>query len=318
LESSPEITVGSIGAELHDPVWSYRLNALVGVTDDGRLASSTEPLGSGKANTVVSAPMDAGRNLQISQKDDRHVYVPQPKRGKVAVVDLATLNPLVQFDAGPAPAYLSQDAGMRILLALSADGRSVTPVDQYGLRKLPTATITGDPADTIGGANRGRDIDYHLYGPSGIRYYKGTSSPPSEHGSLPIDVAVAAGDGTKVTRSYVARRDGDLLYAVDSRRGGEGLEVVGTVRLPSPIRRVGTDDTRIYAVTDRELVTLETDSFTGYPNGTIPVLRITNYRASLPEAVRSATVSGMAVGPHRVYLTFTGTPYAVSIAKRRL
>src|SRR6185437_5319138 len=236
--------------------------ALVGVTDDGRLASSTEPLGPGKANTVVSAPMDAGRNLQISQKDDRHVYVPQPKRGKVAVVDLATLNPLVQFDAGPAPAYLSQDAGMRILLALSADGRSVTPVDQYGLRKLPTATITGDPADTIGGANRGRDIDYHLYGPSGIRYYKGTSSPPSEHGSLPIDVAVAAGDGTKVTRSYVARRDGDLLYAVDSRRGGEGLEVVGTVRLPSPIRRVGTDDTRIYAVTDRELVTLETDSFT--------------------------------------------------------
>ncbi|GAB5023445.1 hypothetical protein JHV675_37210 [Mycobacterium avium subsp. hominissuis] len=45
------------------------------------------------------------------------------------------------FDAGPAPAYLSEDAGLRMLLALSSDGRSVTPVDQYGYRKLATAPI---------------------------------------------------------------------------------------------------------------------------------------------------------------------------------
>jgi hypothetical protein len=318
VETKPEVVVRSVGAILRDPVWSYGTNALIGFTEDNRLAEITNPLSAEHAKTRLSAPMAAGRNLQISRKDDRHIYVPQPERGKVAVIDLGTLRRVDEFDAGPAPAYLSEDGGMRVLLALSADGLSVTPVDQYGFRQLPTAKITGDPADTIDGANRGRDIDYHLYGPSGIRYYKGPSSPPDERGALSMDVAVSAGDGTAVTRSYVASRDDDVLYAVDSRRGGEGLEVLAATRLPSPIRKIGTDDTRIYVATDRELVTLETDSFTGYPHETIPVLRVSNYRAGLPPEVQSATVSGMAIGPHRVYLTLAGTPYVVSVAKPHL
>ena len=46
--------------------------------------------------------------------------------------------------------------------------------------------------------------------------------------------------------------------------------------MPSPIRRIGTDDTRVYVATDRELAVLESDSFTGYPQGVIPLLRITD------------------------------------------
>ena len=99
--------------------------------------------------------MAVGRNLQVSRKDDRHIFVPQPQRGKVAVIDLAALRQVDEFDAGPAPAYLSEDSGMRVLLALSEDGSSVTPVDEYGFRKLPTAKIAGDPSDVIDGANRG-------------------------------------------------------------------------------------------------------------------------------------------------------------------
>ncbi len=78
------------------------------------------------------------------------------------MVDLESLRQVDDFDAGRVPAYLSQDAGLRVLLALSSDGMSVTPVDQYGFRKLPTAGVTGDPAGSIDGANRGREIDYHL------------------------------------------------------------------------------------------------------------------------------------------------------------
>lgn len=77
------------------------------------------------------------------------MFVPQPERGRVAVMDLATLRQVDDFDAGPAPAYLSENASMRVLLALSADGLSVTPVDEYGVRKLPAAAIIGDRADTI-------------------------------------------------------------------------------------------------------------------------------------------------------------------------
>jgi hypothetical protein len=303
---------------LRDPVWSYRIHALVGLTDDDRLAEITNLLRPGHAMMRLSAPIAVGRNLQISRKDDRRIFVPQPQRGKVAVIDLDTLRQVDNFNAGPAPAYLSEDSGMRILLALSADGSSVTPIDEYGFRKLPTAKITGDPSDTIDGANRGRDVEYHVYGPSGIRYYKGSSSPPDELGSLAMDVASSAGDGTAVSRSYVARRDDDTLYVVDLRRTNEGLKVRAATRLPSPIRRIGTDDTRIYAATDREVAVLETNSFMRFEQDKIPVLRITNYRAALPESQRSAPRSGMAVGPHRVYITFTGTPMVVSVAKPRL
>jgi hypothetical protein len=318
LESAPEVGLAGIDAALHDPVWSYRDNALLGLTDDHKLATITYA-GPKSAHTRLSAPMDAGRNVQISKKDDRHVFVPQPERGKVAVVDTATLAPVGEFDAGPAPAYLAEDAGMRVLLALSADGSSVTPVDQYGFRKLPTATFTAEPADTIDGANRGRQIEYHLYGASGIRYYKGPSSPPEQRGSLQMAVAAWAGDSTSVSRSYVATRDGNVLYAVDSRRGGEGLEVLARTRLSSPIRYLGTDDTRVYAATDRDVAVLETASFTGFPDGTIPVLRTIDYRAGLPGGpVASAPLSGMAIGPKRLYLTLRGQPYVVSVAKPHL
>ncbi len=318
VEMTPEVTVMTAGAMLRDPVWSYRIDALVGLTDDNRVAEITDLLRPGQATTRLSQPIAVGRNLQISRKDDRHIFVPEPQNGKIAVIDLDTLRPVDEFDAGPAPAYLSEDSGMRVLLALSADGSSVTPIDEYGFRALPTAEITGGPSDVIDGANRGREIEYHVYGPSGIRYYKGPSSPPEQRGSLPMDVTSSAGDGTAVTRSYVARRNDDVLYAVDSQRGGDGLRVLAATRLPSPIRRIGTDDTRIYAATDREVVVLETNDVTGYPHHTIPVLRTTNYRTGLPEAERSAPLTGMALGPHRVYLTFAGTPLVVSVAKPRL
>ncbi|WP_241523477.1 hypothetical protein [Mycobacterium sp. IEC1808] len=320
LESAPEVALWRVGAALRQPVWSYRTHALVAITDDNRLAAVTGGAHPGDANTRLSAPMPVGRNLQISQKDDRTVFVPQPQRGKVAAVDLESLRQTADFDAGPAPAYLAEDAGVRILLALSADGTAVTPVDQYGLRKLPTAPIGEAPADSIDGANRGRKIDYHVYAPSGIRYYEGFSSPPQQRGSLlGMDVAVSAGDGAADTRNYVAGHDSSTLYAVDSRRGGRGMLVLASARLPSPIRELGTDDTRIYAATDHEIVTLEANSFTGFPDQNIPVIRVTNYRSALPGgAAQSARPSGMAIGPHRIYLTLADTPYVVSVAKPQL
>jgi hypothetical protein len=58
---------------------------------------------------------------------------------------------------------------------------------------------------------------------------------------------------------------------------------------------------RIYAATDREVVVLQTASFTGFPHHSIPVIRIINYRASLPAGpVQAAPPSGMDIGPHRV------------------
>jgi hypothetical protein len=319
LEGRPEAVSVRVDEPLHDPVWSYRSNELIAPTDGHRLAAVGNADDPDTVHTRLSEPLAIGRNLQISQADDRNVFVPQPEQNRVAVVSLADLVPIGTLDAGPAPAYLSEDAGMRVLLALSADGSTVTPVDQYGLRKLPSAKLTGGAATIIDGANRGRAIEYHLYGSSGILYYKGPSSPPEKRGTFGMNIVAAAGDGAKVTRSYVADVNRDVLYAVDSGRDQHGLREVGRAEVSSPIRYLGTDDTRIYAATDQNVMVFETASFIGYPDGAIPLLRAIDYRAALPSGpARTAALSGMAIGPSRVYLTLQGQPVVVSVAKPRL
>lgn len=308
-----------VDTPLHQPVWSYRHGALVALTDHQRLAVVDRVDDSAAVGTRLSDPLAAGSNVQISRIDDRNVFVPEPRHNRVTVVELASLRPIGDFDAGPAPAYLSEDAGMRVLLALSADGSTVTAIDQYGFRKLPSLRVTGGAATMIDGANRGRAIEYHLYGPAGIRYYKGPSSPPERRGTLDANIVAAAGDSAKVTRSYVTDDRRDTLYAVDSERGGYGLQEVGRASATSPIRYLGTDDTRIYAATDQNVMVFQTASFAGYPNGAIPLLRVIDYRAGLPSGpARSTALSGMAIGPDRVYLTLRGQPTVISIAKPRL
>ncbi len=204
---------------------------------------------------------------------------------------------------------------MRVLLALSADGSTVTPVEEFGLRKLPGDYVQAGTA----GANRGRAIEYHVYGPDGVSYYKGPSSPPKYRGSYDSQIVAATGDGTAAGRVYVATADRDTRYAVESARGGHGLQQVGRPPVSSRIRYPGSGDTRVYAATDTGVTVFESASYTGYPHGSIPVLRVIDHRAGLPSGpARSAPLSGMAIGPDRVYLALRGQPVAVSVAKPRL
>ena len=75
----------------------------------------------------------------------------------------------------------------------------------------------------------------------------------------------------------------------------------------------------MYAATDRDLVVLQANSVTGYHNATIPVLRVVDYRSGLTDGgLKTAPLSGMAVGPRRVYLTLADRPQIISVAKPRL
>ncbi len=206
---------------------------------------------------------------------------------------------------------------MRVLLALSADGSAVTPVEEYGYRKLPTAAVEG-AADTIDGANRGRAISYRSYGSKGIHYYQGPSSPPEERGSLNMDVAGSAGDGTQVMRGYVAGRHD--LYTPSIHGAAEGDWKCQAGR--GCRRRCVNSAPTTPASMPRPIVSWwrwKRRASTANPHGEIPVLHVTDYRASLPDGpLRSAPLSGMAIGPRRVYLTLLGATYVVSVAKPRL
>lgn len=314
-ESEPAVTVSATARPLRAPAWSPALSALVALTGDGRLARVTDPDDPDRVATAVSGPLDAGRDLRISETNPREVFVPRPGRQTLAVLDLDSLRPVDEFAAGPAPDSVSANAGLRVLLVLSADGRSVTPVDEHGRTALPTAEFSDEPAAAIIGSARGRRIDYHLYHRDGVRHYRGASTTPEQLGEIAVPVSVAAADHTKTTRSYVA--SGATVRAVESRRGGEGLSEVGRLEVPAgTVRCLAADDTRLYIATDTALVVARTASFTGYPDGFIPVIRIVDYQTELPAGpARSASPSGLAVGAHRVYLTLDGQPYLVSIAK---
>lgn len=318
LEAPQAVTVAHIGAAVHAPVWSYETNALIGLSED-RVVKVSGLTDGDPPHTTSSAPLPGtGPNLQISPVDKGTALLSEPDRHAVALIRLSDLAAIGTLPAGPAPSYLALDSGLRVLLALARDGSTVTPVDLHRREALSPTVVDAGPHAELDGANRSREVEFHVYGPDGISHYKGNTSPADKSGEGGQPVVVAAGDGTKVTRLYVAQREASSrLVALDSRRDGKGMQEVGSVDLGAPIRYLATDDTRIYAATDRELVVLETRSFEGYAHGTIPVLRRFDLSAQAPAGAADPW-SGIAVGPHHVFLTVRDRPEVVGVAKPRL
>lgn len=310
-----------IDAPVHEPVWSDHARALVALTEnDPRVAkiAPTSPPGSpSTAQTTLSEPLrDVGENVATSPTDASVVYVPQPRLDRVAVVSADNLRRVGTLQAGPSPSYVAEDSGSRMLLALSADGSTVTAVDLHGNELASSRKVQAGPEAEVGGGKRGRRIDYHLTGPGGIAHYKGGPSSVQKKGVMALPVETSTGDLVKSSRVYVAERGTDRLYAVDSRRSLHGLEVVARTSLDAPVRHLGVDERRVYAATEDELVVLETNSFEGYGDGKFTVVDTIDVRSALPSAeLRGASLSGLAVGPDRVYLSLRDQPYVVSIAK---
>lgn len=301
---------------MHDPVWSTSEGVLLGLTDRDRV-EKVDPAGSTARSTLSGRLPDVGENISTSPTDRDVVYVPQPELGRVAVIGIGDLRQVGSLSAGPAPSYVDDDSGSKVLMAISADGSTVTGVDLVDGAEVVTSKQVrrGREADVDGG-KRGRRIDFYVTGPEGVAYYKGDPLAVQKIGELPVPAGEAAGDLVKSSRTYVAEPGTGHLVAVDEQRRLHGLETVGQADLGEPIRFLGVDETRIYAVTEHALVVLQTNSFEGYADDTIPVVERVEFRRSLPdEAFRDAPVSGLTVGRDRVYLALEGQPYLVSVAK---
>jgi hypothetical protein len=191
----------------------------------------------------------------------------------------------------------------------------VTPLDLHGNRVLPSQEVRAGAEAEVDGATRGRRIDYYLAGPGGITHYKGAPGSVHDEGTISLSAGKTVSDRVKSSRLYVAERGTDRLLAVDSPRGGHGLEVVAHAALGEPVRYVGVDQIRIYAATEHKLVVLKTNSFEGYHNQAFPVVTTIDFRSALSGEARNAALCGLAVGPDQVYLTLSGQPSVLSIAK---
>jgi hypothetical protein len=312
VAAGPSSVVLPIEAPMHEPVWSGHDGALVGLTPDAEVERVDPSPDAGRVGSAVSARLpDVGRNIAAGMPDAGVVYVPRPGRNQVTVLRVSDLRPAGALRVGPAPAYLALDEGADRLLALSADGRTVTGVDLEHRDRTSSQRVDASPAADIDGPKRERVIEFHVTGADGIEHYLAGA----RRGRLGLPVTDAVGDEIKVTRLYVAESGTDDLVAVESGRASGGLDVVGRADLGAPVEFVGDDARRVYAATHDRLVILETRSYGGFPDRRIPVLKSVDFRADLPGAVRSAPLSGLAVGPDRVYLTFAGQPYVLSLSK---
>lgn len=267
------------------------------------------------ARTVLSAPFVDIRDNLVTRVTGGTVYLPQPRLGRIAVVGQADLRPVATLRAGPSPSLLAVDSGAHHLLAMSEDHSTVTPVDLHDSSVAPSQTVQMGPEAELDGAQRGRPIDFHVTSAAGIVHYEGDPESVHSKGQLAISAGEAIGDLTKSSRLYVAEKGTDRLLAVDSRRSGDGLEVVAQARLGEPVEYVGVDETRVYAVTEHRLVVLATNSFEGYTDQRFPIISVMDFRDALPGDARSAALSGLAVSPDQIDLAFRGQPYLVSIAK---
>jgi hypothetical protein len=309
--STPHLTVLRVTAPLQHPVWADHDGVLLGVAG-ARVEKVAPARDARSARTSLSRPFaDMGTNVAAGIPDMGVAYVPQPRSGRVAVLRVSDLRKVGTLRDGPSPAYLATDAGANALLALSAGGRSVTAVDVHDHRRVGRLSLQAGPQAAVDGSERGRRVEYHVTSASGITHVKGGE----RLGTVRIPAGPAVSDETKVTRLYVARLGTGRLLAVDSQRWGDGLRVVGHADLGAPIRYLGVDHYMIFALAGDQLVVLDTNSYQGYASGRIPIREVIHFRNDLPARLRGATVSGLAVGPHRVYLTFDAVPYVASIAK---
>ncbi|GAA4763742.1 hypothetical protein [Actinomycetospora chibensis] len=310
---APIVVVRHTEAALHEPVWSPGTHALLALTDDGRVAR----VGPGAPGTLLSPPLGrVGENVVTDPDDPTVAFVARPDAGQVVALDTRDLHPVGTLPLGAAPDYLATDEGSHVLLALSEDRTTVSGIDLDDRRALPPQEVHASADAELDGPARGRPVAYHVLGSDGITHYKGAPGEVEEKGHIDVRASHGAGDRVKVDRIYVAERDSDRLLAVETPPDHEGLSVVATADLESPVRDVGTDETRVYAATDDALVVFATDSFIGYPDGHLHRIATIPYRDALPDGpARSASVSGLAVGADRVWLTFDGQDALVGIAR---
>lgn len=310
-----------VDAPVHAPVWSHNEHVLLALTEGSPRIAKIDPAGGPgsprTARTTLSEPLpEVGENIATSPTEADVVFVPQPRLDRVAVVSVGDLRPVRTLRAGPAPSFVAEDSGSKVLLTMPEDGSSVTGVDLLDDRVLATREVLAGPEAEVDAGKRGRRIDYHVAGPRGIALYKGSPFSVEKKGEIALSAETSAGDLIKPSRLYAAQKGTGRLFAVDEKRSLHGLEVVARHDMGEPVRHIGVDEARIYAATERRLVVLETNSYEGYENNMFPHLDTIHFRDALQrEELEQAPLSGLAVGPDRVYLTLKGQPYVISVGK---
>jgi hypothetical protein len=314
----PAVTAMKVGVPVEEPVWDRDKDVLLALAQDEPRIVKIDPE-TGKTD-LSGAFEDVGENLAISPGREDNVYLPQPKLGRIASVDVDTLRKARTFKVGSSPTQVATDMGSDFLFALSEDGSTVTGVDLENFEPLLPSVdeVEAGKEAELEGPERGLALEFFVAGPRGIALYEGHSPPLEKTDHIKIAASTVAGDVVKVSRVYVGEEGTNRLLAVDLNPKNEKLTVSARKTLSEPVEYVGTDEKRVYAATEDKLIVLKTENFEGFDNDGFEVVDTINYRRPLKrEALKDAPLTGLAVGPtsKEVYLTLKDVPYVISIDK---
>jgi hypothetical protein len=314
----PTVTAMKVAVPVEEPVWDRDKAVLLALAQDEPRIAKIDP--QTEKTDLSGAFEDVGENLAISPGTEDNVYLPQPKLGRIASVDVDTLRKARIFKAGSSPAQVATDAGSNMLFAISEDGSTVTWVDLENFEEIfpPVERVDAGKEAELDAPPRDISPEFFVAGPKGIALYEGFSPPLEKTDHIKIAASTVTGDMVKVSRVYVGEEGTDRLLAVDLNPKNEHLTVSARKTLSEPVKYIGADEKRVYAATEDKLVVLKTENVEGFDDGRFEVVDTINYRRHLKrEALKDAPLTGLAVGPtsKEVYLTLKDVPYVLSIDK---
>jgi hypothetical protein len=307
--------VASVDVPLREPAWSEEEGVVLALQEDGqrlvRLDTGQSFDGTRDFPVTISDQIEAaaGENMALERgRTPGKIYLPKPERDQIAVAENDSLLEVRTFAAGESPTRValggtSTGLSSQTLYALSQDGQTVSVVDLEDAGEVAAEVEVGASEDALIEAS-GED-GFWLAGPDGLALYEG--SPPELRGSLPLQAGSLAVDTDDPQRAYAGDTESGQVTVVEPAESGE-LSNTAETDLGAPAEYLTIDEGRLYAVTNDELVVLDSETLE-----TVETVELGPLVAQ--EDLEEAEPSGLAVGEEDVYVTLRGEPYVLLIEK---
>lgn len=304
---------------LRDPVWSPEEETVFALRQDGQaiVRADTTPGGVSDADeprvTTIAEELEgeAGENMVLDLQMPNLMFIPQPGRDEVRVMETDDLLEVRTFDAGTSPARVAMDGqaalsqAEKTLFTLSGDGSTVTGVSIEDYEVVDEIRVDQGREALLEAPREGEGRQFWIAGSGGVALYSG--SPLELQARTQMNAGALAVDANDFERAYASETasgrvvalepgpEGDLGAAVETDVGGEVLYLLA-------------GESQLYAVTQGELISLDP--------ATLESLQTVSFKDSLEqEALENADPSGVALGEESVYLTLDGEPYMLQIER---
>lgn len=305
-----------VDSPLREPVWVPGEGALLALGDEEpRVVLVGPEAGTSAGEASEDSAVEASRELEgagaaaLNVREPGRAYVSRPESGRISVLSTKELRELDSLEAGDSPERMTVDAASEILFALSADGSKVTGTDLESSEEIPATDVGGGEETLVESPEKGLYPAFWVAGPEGVAHYAG--SPPERKVGLPIAASELVPDAASAQRAYVAGAGTGRVVAVEGDPAGlmEGeLEVIAERRLGGEIEQLDADELFVYAATAEELVVMRRHD--------LQTVESVEYRRRLEsDALKEASLSGLAAGEESVYMTLAAEPYVLSVEK---